>query len=96
MKTLSMSTLYLLVATYDANIEASKAADMVGTLLEHDELMADLWEAREQAYNGLNANYGDYVKAVMLSVLAKRAAVIEAETANKLLELQVEIDRLSN
>jgi hypothetical protein len=44
---------------------AEYAAGMLLQLVEPTELKKEMYEAVEQAYNGLNANYGDYMKKVL-------------------------------
>lgn len=96
MKSLNIFTLHLLQNCHSADIPARDAAKLLIQMLDFPELKDELFECREQAYAGLNRDIGDYVKAVQIIVLVKEAAELKKATDKQLLELQVEIDRLSN
>jgi hypothetical protein len=65
----NLSVLEILMACMRSGMPASPAAKLVNQLMDSRELNEELWTAREQAYNGLNADCGDYVKAVQIAFL---------------------------
>lgn len=70
MKTITTNILDLLMACMTSGMSASHAAKLVNQLLDARELNDELWLVREQAYNGLNADCGDYVKAVQIAFVS--------------------------
>lgn len=96
MKQLMIFPLHLLQNCFESEIPARDAAKLMINLLDFPELKNELFECREQAYAGLNADIGDYIKAVQIIVLVKEAVALKKATDKQLLELQVEIVRLSN
>ena len=70
MKTITLNILDLLMAAMRSGMPASSAAKLVNQLLDARELNDELWLVREQAYAGLNADCGDYVKEVQIAFLS--------------------------
>jgi hypothetical protein len=93
MKQLTISPMYLLVAAADSEMPAGYAAKLVLELVEPTELKAEMYEAVEQAYAGLNPDYGDYMKKVLLAVIAAEGEKLQAETARQLMAIELEISR---
>lgn len=61
---------------FNATIPAYAAETLISEFLGDDVLELDLQEAREQAYAGLNADIGDYVKEVQIAFLSRQALAL--------------------
>jgi hypothetical protein len=96
MNQLTVSPFYLLVACYDSATPAEYAAGMLLQLVEPTELKKEMYEAVDQAYNGLNASYGDYMKKVLLSVIKAEGDRLQAEILSQLAALESEMNRANS
>lgn len=96
MKLLTLSLLNLLQLSYESEVPAYAAAQLSMSLLEDQELKAELAECREQAYAGLNADIGDYVKQVQILVHTKIGVAQKRALEKQLADLEAEILALSN
>ena len=85
--------MYLLVAAADADMPATQAAALVMQLVELPELKEEMYEAVDQAYAGLNNDYGDYMKKVLLTIIKAEGEKLQAETARQLAEIELELSR---
>lgn len=78
------TALGFLHSCFDATIPAYAAETLIAQFLSDDILEIDLHEAREQAYNGLNADIGDYVREVQIAFYGRKAI----ELSRKIEELR--------
>lgn len=87
----------LLVTCFDTSLVTLQAARFVDNALSFmpsEGIKEEFWQAREQAYNGLNAEIGDYVKEVQIQWMTILMERQQEQARQQLVALQVEIDRL--